>query len=569
MEEILQEINSTWQSKFFSNEEWNSYKRHLLKWPDRVAGLGPKYFDFLAEKILTSDLSKPDQFEKTVDFFNSLLRLRKTDCILKSLKKVDIETRGKISEKFDPKSVFVLSLFKNSTSSEFCTFFQLPDEDFEKVICFHLPFKVKAISDVEKLVFILRFYKVTKKSLESVLKVWSEEEFLISSLWHNKPLTVFIHSLMTKDLPSSSTTLLYKGIQNRLSSNNQEIALSGLVIFNQVIASRVGQLLDSDEIMKYSIDDYLKGKQAENSEDEDNSEEQVPAKVNYLEEVLNSLVSADRERFLAGFESCPEIILEELVDLDLHFEKLAEILMKLENKFAVTRFEEKRFQAIVNLTFVRPKEMAEVLVERVKKNCSTGDFLMVLDVFRETSRKLANFEEKKSIFSKTGLKNEEKKESRFKVIHERLEKKTRRFFIREKKQKIFTQNLFLPLFSDWVGKILKNLNEKFGYLGISKVFYTLGELVENTGGTCDFHVVQQCVYIIKALKPFISSQKREISESAIYLLINISSKINGSPLLSEFESLFFDLQEISTALEKVCPELEELATKALLLIAYS
>jgi hypothetical protein len=69
------------------------------------------------------------------------------------------------------------------------------------------------------------------KSLEIVVKAWSDQMFLVQSLWHNKPLTIFIHNLMTKNLPTHITTLLYSGIQNRLCSNNKEIALSGMVKF--------------------------------------------------------------------------------------------------------------------------------------------------------------------------------------------------------------------------------------------------------------------------------------------------------------------------------------------------
>ena len=261
-------------------------------------------------------------------------------------------------------------------------------------------------------------------------------------------------------------------------------------------------------------------------------------------------------------DSCASLVLQELEDLDLFLYQLAESLMKLDNKFSVAGFEDKRFNALVSLCFVRPAEMVEVLIARIDKKCSIGDFVLVMDVLKESSRKLANVEEKVE-------RTEKVERSKYYVIHERLKKKTKRFFIRPKKENLTTRNLFLPFFEIWVGKVLGVLNEKLGHIEISKIFYTLGELIENTGGTCDIKVVQQCVYIIKSLKPFISSPKREISESSIYLLINISTKLDNSPLLSNFESILQDLHEISLSLEKVCPELQDLATKALLLIAYN
>ena len=227
--EIIEEIKSTWKEKFYSKEEWPSYKRLLLKYPDRIQGLDSSYFDFLTNQMISQDLSKPYELQSSIDFFNSLLRLRKTDCIIKSLKTLDPSLRNEICKDLDPKSIFISALLRSSTFSEFVSFFDSLDEDYEKILSFQIVFKVVSIPDISKLSQIINHYNLAIKSLEIVVKAWSDQMFLIQSLWHNKPLTVFIHNLMTKNLPSHITTLLYSGIQNRLCSTNKEIALSGMV----------------------------------------------------------------------------------------------------------------------------------------------------------------------------------------------------------------------------------------------------------------------------------------------------------------------------------------------------
>lgn len=282
----------------------------------------------------------------------------------------------------------------------------------------------------------------------------------------------------------------------------------------------------------------------------------------YLEEVLSGLISSDRDRFKQALISAGSLIMEDLAELDIHLESLAKIFLVLENKFNVAGFEDFRFVSLVNLTVLRPEPMITILTDRIKSNFTVGDIILVMDVVKEASKRLANSGQEVKITGK-------KIESKYKVIHDRLEKKTKRFFNKTKKIKKTTKNLFLPYFPLFCGKILEKVDWKVGFMGLSKIFYTLSELIDKTGGTCDYRVVQQCVFIIKNIvKVFISHEKREVVEAVIYLLINISYKLDGSSLLSEFDSVLADLSEIAGKLESVCPELQDLATKAYLLIAY-
>lgn len=229
-ESTITEIQKTWSQKFYSREEWPAYKRLLLKMPEKLSSLGSKYYETLCDNVLSMDLSQQYDFDQAVNFFNSLLLLRKTDCIIKCFEAIKkTEVHYNLISKLDPISVFLMALFKNLSFSEYSSFFkQLPKES-EDFLCFHLPFKVHSIEDVHKLTGVLKNYSLGVKSLEVVVKAWSDKMFLINSLWHNKPITVFIHDLMEKNLPTSVTIVMYQGIQERLSSNNKDISLSGLV----------------------------------------------------------------------------------------------------------------------------------------------------------------------------------------------------------------------------------------------------------------------------------------------------------------------------------------------------
>ena len=139
---------------------------------------------------------------------------------------------------------------------------------------------------------------------------------------------------MHTKLNNSITEILFPGIQQRLSSNISEISNSGLVLFIQVIASRVGQLMNSKEIIEFTIEDYINKKEySENEASDEEKEMYNKRKIYYIEDMMQGLLSKDRDKLINSLKAASELILQNLSDLDLYLERLAEVLLKIENSF--------------------------------------------------------------------------------------------------------------------------------------------------------------------------------------------------------------------------------------------
>ena len=370
---------------------------------------------------------------------------------------------------------------------------------------------------------------------------------------------------MHTKLNNSITEILFPGIQQRLSSNISEISNSGLVLFIQVIASRVGQLMNSKEIIEFTIEDYINKKEySENEASDEEKEMYNKRKIYYIEDMMQGLLSKDRDKLINSLKAASELILQNLSDLDLYLERLAEVLLKIENSFDVLSFEEHRFSSVVALMVTKPLEMCDILIKRLSdRGCSIAGKLLVLDVIREASRKLSNPPDQEKAVVK-------EKKSKYYEIQQRLIKKTRRFASKPKPFNPGKANLFFPYFEMYCSGIIQTLNDKMHYLILTKGIYTLSELIEYYGPSCNSIIINQCVYIIKnVIKPFISYNKREVVESVLILFIAVAQKLEFTDFAESFASVIEDLHDIGRKIEGLSGDMQDLADKCLLhLIKY-
>lgn len=301
--------------------------------------------------------------------------------------------------------------------------------------------------------------------------------------------------------------------------------------------------------------------------DEESSEEEAEEKFDplvarksyYMHDLVQGLVSQDRDRFLSALNSAPDLIQSDLSDLDLHLESLGNIFLKLENTFNYAQFEDLRFECLASLTYIRPEVMTEILTKKIQESCTINQKLLVLDILQAAAKKLAN-----PPINETPCQISHKKPSKYEAIHKRLEKKTRRFH-RKPKERISKPNYFVKYFEIFVSRIIKNIDWKTHYLIVSKAAYCLSELIEHVGPTCDIIVISQCVYLLKfVIKPLLTHEKREVLESVLLLLYSISQKLDSSSVLDDFPSLASDIQDIIFTLERLPDDVQPLAAKSLL-----
>ena len=572
--EIIGDLKGTWQEKVDNHSEWSMNKKSILRLPDKLSkeNLGLNYYIAIAECALALHLEIPYYFEVALDVLNSLVLLRKLEAIVISLKSISIRSEFHLDliSKVVPQSTVFLSIFKSSSIEEIIALYPSLTSEISNFLAHQLPFKCKDHKEeLKKLGLLVNHYSLSDKCLLSISKVWASQSFLIHSLDQNQSImhigiTLLIYDLMHAKLTPEITEQLFPGIQMRLSSNIKDISSSGLVIYIKVIASRVGQLLNSKEIIEFTMQDYLQGKEYDDhtssSENEDEFNGEI-VKVRYLEDLMQGLLSQDRSRLISSMESAAALITEELSDLDLSLEHLSEILLKIENTFNFADFEECRFKSLVALACLRPIDMCRILIHRLSDSgCSIAGKLLVFDVIRETSRKLANPPE----FVQTKKKE---KASKYHIIQERLKLKTRRFVSKPRPVNLGRPNLFFQHFERFCSGVVGAINTKLNYLALSKAIYTLSELIENAGESCDVNMITQCTYIIRyVIKPFISSEKREVVESVLILFITVAQKLDINDLLSDYSSILQDINEIALKIEQLSGELQDLADSCLLLL---
>ena len=277
--------------------------------------------------------------------------------------------------------------------------------------------------------------------------------------------------------------------------------------------------------------------------------------------MVNGLTSQDRSKLINSLQSAPDLIEENLSDLDLVLYNLSEILLKIENHFNFSEFEELRFKSLVALSCMRPNEMCDILINRLSDSgCSTAGKILVFDIIKEMARKLANPQKIEKIQKKY-----EEKISKYAIIQERLKKKTRRFISKPKPVFFGTPNLFFQHFERYCSGIVRILDSKAHFLVLSKGIYTLSELIDHAGPSCDITMMTQCTYIIRnIIKPLISSEKREIVESVLILFIKISEKMELSDFIETHNSIIQDINEIAIKIENLSGNLQDLAERCLL-----
>lgn len=191
-EEVIAELQSTWQEKINNREEWKIHKKIIIKLPDRSDNsqgkLGSKYFTAICTLAFQLDLENKYYFDVVLDLINSLLLLRKTEAIIGSLLQVKEKTKTFLSlvSKITPQSVFFLSVFRTFRLSEIAEIYPVLQKETSEYISLQLPFKCRSHLEVSKLCEVLTYFSLSDAALLALSKAWASPSFLVHSLPQNQ-----------------------------------------------------------------------------------------------------------------------------------------------------------------------------------------------------------------------------------------------------------------------------------------------------------------------------------------------------------------------------------------------
>lgn len=191
-DDVIKELERTWQSKVDLKVEWPIHKKILIKMPDKIKDpsqkLGFKYFLSLCTCAISMDLEDPYYYSVCLDFLNTLIFLRKTDAIISSLKSTPFTKPNLLVlvSELSPANIFFMSLFRSSQDNEIFGFFpSLPNKTSE-FLCFQLPLKVYLVEESKKVLRLIKYYKLIDRALGTLCKIWADPLFLIHSPQNNK-----------------------------------------------------------------------------------------------------------------------------------------------------------------------------------------------------------------------------------------------------------------------------------------------------------------------------------------------------------------------------------------------
>ncbi|CAG9329223.1 TELO2 [Blepharisma stoltei] len=559
---------------------WNNLLNILVSLPDRIANKfkhnllhAETYFCDLCCALFKQDLESSEVlFSKTLEIIDKILLRRKPLPVVKALQKSSpTKTIIELLSSLKVISPLLICIFKEMPLAEIYNYFPTFTPTFAVFFTSQLPFKAvcSTYEDSVKLSALLDHYSLSDNCLINASQEWSKESLLKeSNLSTNYFLTLLIYHNIHAALPAPIANYIFSGVQIRLSSTNIKIRNSGLLI-----ASAVSQIMHPESpSIKFSLEDFLAENKIDfgssDSEKEDEEEEITRDSPMYLEDLIQGLRSEQKDRNVAAINAAEELIGADLDELDLVYESLADVLFKCPNQFNLKDFEEKRLKALISLTFLKPKEMCDILISRLNsENKSAGSDILVYDVIRESANKLANPPTKKPQIYHS--EKSEKLTPAQQIIKERLKLKTKRYHKTIHKPSIDHPNLFFPHFQYFSSGIIKSINNKTNPSVLSKAIYTLSEIIECTGPSCTVDIAAQCVYMIRSIvKPNIISEKREVVDSCFLLLVEICEKLqNGVETLGNFPTFVNDIEELIHIIAAAPAEFQETATKCLIDLA--
>ncbi|KAJ8965545.1 hypothetical protein NQ314_004045 [Rhamnusium bicolor] len=166
----------------------------------------------------------------------------------------------------------------------------------------------------------------------------------------------------------------------------------------------------------------------------------------YLRDLRDGLLETeDHEIFAQSLEICEKIIISQLPDDDATIGlEILEILISLEPRFYVEKFERVVFQSCIAITCVYPAFYAEYLCKQIHADLGTYSIarrVFMLDILRQVAKILSNLKPNEKTETRAMNMRAQELNSAEEVIRKRLESKTR-YFTKHKYFKLEKANEF-------------------------------------------------------------------------------------------------------------------------------
>lgn len=422
-----------------------------------------------------------------------------------------------------PVSTLLFCMFRELSVHKFTEYLPELFETQKIYLTSQLPFKNHPLDLAAKYTAIIKHYSLQNLACSQITKQWSHPGFLKYSFCDKCKCQLVICEVL-KDLVEFSTD-----------QETKERVMNG-----------IRERLESGETQQRGMDlaQQLLGEAHEETPQE-TTQETSETFTPYLEELVRSLQSSEKSRFLNAWNCLNKVLLEDLEELDLLFSELSDLVFKLPNAFQVDHFEEHRLESLSTLGYLRPKLMLETLQNRLQEG-SVGTQLLAIEVTREVARKLANPPTVQVPRS---------------AVKQRLHAKTRYFSSFKPKNTMEVPNKFYPVFEDYSALIIKNTLPESHFMVKAKAIYVLSELVNYAGASRSVQIVRQCVYMLRYLvKPNLVSGKKEVVEACLILLSKICDKLEDT---EDYPGICNDLEETMQSVHTLPQDYQEFANKCL------
>lgn len=380
-------------------ETWTSFVNLVVDFPGRVAAIYREtypadYFSQLCDLLLTPawlQTLSTDSQTRVLAILNRLLLLSKEVAIASALLRQPSEPYFRLLlPRVSPVERLLLALVKSSPSS---VPLLVPTDcpDLSRALLTFVPIRIRIGSQTlaEEVRSVFTPYG---SPVEYIAREWSHSRFVqrLDEV-QNRSLTLLLHAyrdtFTTQLLP-----VLAEGVQLRLGCSNCEFHRSGLVTPKQLIAATLSPTLapalPSADHIQCSITDYCSPAPLSDSDDEESDSEQPTAVTPYLSDLVESLDCDSKQRTERAIDSAASLIAENLDELDVEGERLAETLLKAQNSFALEGFEERKEAALVALATVRPQMMLQRLGKRLLEE-GDGSRLLALSVLLKAAEALS------------------------------------------------------------------------------------------------------------------------------------------------------------------------------------
>ncbi|TNV73226.1 hypothetical protein FGO68_gene9942 [Halteria grandinella] len=128
---------------------------------------------------------------------------------------------------------------------------------------------------------------------------------------------------------------------------------------------------------------------------EDTFQDLIPIKRPlYLSDLIQGLQSDNHERFTLSIDTADTLIRnQKLNDLSVMADELLTLLFRLQNRFAVEGFGEKKYRAIQAVVEREPRVVGQVVARMLDGECSLGERMMLVEVLGKASQAMTNEKE--------------------------------------------------------------------------------------------------------------------------------------------------------------------------------